>query len=172
MFLFFNDFNFNPFPHSTILQQTSLNIFCQNIENLYNSMDNLWLKMENIVAKGEIARFEQFLLLSLCFQKDVSESVYMRFWVMIKHLWNHLPLLKHLSKTIVTCYEWKYDYLIEVKILWQKLKLLIISCMAFTKACTLQTILATPYLTSLIRVCFGCFNHYQVIETYREWLSR
>ena len=32
-------------------------------------MDNLRLKVENIVAKGEIARFEQFLLLSLCFQK-------------------------------------------------------------------------------------------------------
>ena len=28
-------------------------------------------KVENIVAKGEIARFEQFLLLSLCFQKSV-----------------------------------------------------------------------------------------------------
>ena len=71
----------NPFPHTKILQQT-LNIFCQNIENLYNRMDNLWLKVENIVAKGEIARFEQFLLLSLCFQKAVcsnsSESVYMR----------------------------------------------------------------------------------------------
>ena len=26
---------------------------------------------ENIVAKGEIARFEQFLLSSLCFQKAV-----------------------------------------------------------------------------------------------------
>ena len=34
-------------------------------------MDNLGLKVENIVAKGEIARFEQFLLLSLCFQKAV-----------------------------------------------------------------------------------------------------
>ena len=34
-------------------------------------MDNLWLKVENIMAKGEIARFEQLLLLSLCFQKDV-----------------------------------------------------------------------------------------------------
>ena len=31
-------------------------------------MDYLWLKVENIVAKGEIARFVQFLLLSLCFQ--------------------------------------------------------------------------------------------------------
>ena len=45
-------------------------------------MDNLSLKVENIVAKEEIARFEQFLLLQLCFQKssaaDASESVYMR----------------------------------------------------------------------------------------------
>ena len=34
------------------------------------------------MAKGEIARFEQFLLLSLCFKKPsaavASESVYMR----------------------------------------------------------------------------------------------
>ena len=26
----------NPFPHTTILPQTTLNIFCQRIENLYN----------------------------------------------------------------------------------------------------------------------------------------
>ena len=61
----------NPFPHTTILQQTTLNVFCQNIENLYNWMDNLWPKVKNIVAKGEIARFVQFLLLSLCFKKAV-----------------------------------------------------------------------------------------------------
>ena len=64
----------NPFPHITILQQTTLNIFCQKIENLINWMDNLWLKVENIVAKGEIARFEKFLLLSLCFQKGKGLS--------------------------------------------------------------------------------------------------
>ena len=37
-------------------------------------------KVENIVAKGEIAHFMQFLLLSQCFQKlsasEASESVY------------------------------------------------------------------------------------------------
>ena len=49
---------FNPFPHTTILQQTTSNIFCQKIENLYNWMINLWLKVENIVTKVEIARFE------------------------------------------------------------------------------------------------------------------
>ena len=27
---------FNPFPHTTILQQTTLNISCQKMENLYN----------------------------------------------------------------------------------------------------------------------------------------
>ena len=26
----------NPIPHTTILQQTTLNVFCQNIENLHN----------------------------------------------------------------------------------------------------------------------------------------
>ena len=62
------------FPHTTILQQKTLNIFCQKMENLYNWMDILWLKVENIVAKGKIARFEQFLLLSLCFQKVVCCS--------------------------------------------------------------------------------------------------
>ena len=59
------------FPHMTILQQMTLNIFFQKIENLSNWMDNLWLKAENIVAKGQIARFEQFLHLSLGFLKAI-----------------------------------------------------------------------------------------------------
>ena len=45
-------------------------------------------KVENVVAKGEIARFEQFIRLSLCFQKssaaEASESVYM--WKRVKQL--------------------------------------------------------------------------------------
>ena len=32
--------------------------------------------MVNIVAKGEIARFVQFLLLFLCFQKGIRKRVY------------------------------------------------------------------------------------------------
>ena len=76
-------FRLNSFPHTIILQQTTLNVFWQNIENLHNWMDNLWQKVENIVAKGEIARFVQFLLLShYVFKKlsaaEASESVYMR----------------------------------------------------------------------------------------------
>ena len=38
-------------------------------------------KIENIVAKGEIGNFEQFLLLTQCFQKssaaEASETIYM-----------------------------------------------------------------------------------------------
>ena len=58
-----------PFPHTTILQQTTLNIFCQKIENIYNWMNNLWLKVENIVAKEEIDGFVQFR--KICFRKAV-----------------------------------------------------------------------------------------------------
>ena len=80
--LLYMQYRFNPFPHTTILQQTTLNIFCQQIENLYNWMNNLRLKVENIVAKGEIARIEQFLLFHYVFKKlsaaEASGSVYMR----------------------------------------------------------------------------------------------
>ena len=58
------------FPLATNLQQKTEHILSKN-RNLHNWNDNLWLKVENIVAKGEIACFEQFLLLSLCFQKAV-----------------------------------------------------------------------------------------------------
>ena len=39
----------------------TLNIFCQKTENLYNWIDNLWLKVENNVAKGEILFVTMFL---------------------------------------------------------------------------------------------------------------
>ena len=58
----------NPFPHTTILQQTTLNVFRQKLENLYNWMDNLWLKVENIVSKGEIARVVQFFFCHYVFK--------------------------------------------------------------------------------------------------------
>ena len=38
--------SFNPFPHTRTLRQTTLNTFCQTIEDLYNWMDNQWLKVE------------------------------------------------------------------------------------------------------------------------------
>ena len=45
-------------------------------------------RVENIVVKGEIARFGQFFLLSQCYQKssaaEASESIYM--WERVKKL--------------------------------------------------------------------------------------
>ena len=47
-------------------------------------------RVENSLAKGEIARFEQILLLSQCFQKssaaDVSKCVYR--WERVKSIMN------------------------------------------------------------------------------------
>ena len=52
------------------------------MKNLYNCTVYLQNKIENIVAKGEIACFEQFLLLLQFFQKssaaDALKYVYMR----------------------------------------------------------------------------------------------
>ena len=39
-------------------------------------MDKLWLKVENIVTKGEYARFDKFLLFH--YAAEASENVYMR----------------------------------------------------------------------------------------------
>ena len=58
----------------TILQQTTLNVFYQNIENLHNWIDNLWRKVENILYN--------FFFCYYVFKKlsaaDASERVYMR----------------------------------------------------------------------------------------------
>ena len=56
-----------PFPAYDNSAADDFEHILQKIENLYNWMNNLWLKLENIVAKGAIASFEQFLLMSLCF---------------------------------------------------------------------------------------------------------
>ena len=54
----------NSFQHTTNLQQTTENIpILMKVQSLN--------KVENMVTKGEIACFEQFLLLSPCFQKSV-----------------------------------------------------------------------------------------------------
>ena len=64
-------------------------------------------KVENILAKGEVARFEQFLLLSQCFQKssaaEASERVFM--WERVKphenqasEVWKHMAIEPVLAK--------------------------------------------------------------------------
>ena len=74
-------------------------------------MDNLWPKVENIVSKGEIARFDQ-IFLSPCFQKAVaSESVYMRHFVAsaTDAFWKYFGKKKKLlKKNIVSFKDFPY----------------------------------------------------------------
>ena len=61
-----------PFPsYDNSVVDDFEHILSNNGKSLYYWMDNLWLKVENIVTKGEIARYVQFLLLLLSFQKAV-----------------------------------------------------------------------------------------------------
>ena len=77
-----SDWYVNPFPRAAHQQQTTLKMSFSNImDSLYKCWHNYGEKVENIVTKGEIARVEQFLLLSRCFQKkssaaDASKCVY------------------------------------------------------------------------------------------------
>ena len=72
----------NPFPHTIILQQTTLNIFCQNIENLYNWMDNLWQIVGTLWQKEKLHVLCYFFFCHYVFKKssaaEAPESVYMR----------------------------------------------------------------------------------------------
>ena len=64
---------FNPFPHTANLQQITFKTSRQkNGKPQLMKVHVLWLKKNEIIlTKGEIAHFEQFLLLSKCFQKVV-----------------------------------------------------------------------------------------------------
>ena len=61
----------NPLPDTSILDQVKLQIkiWCQKYEQMRIQLSDL---VENIVGKGEIACYEQFLLFPQCFQKQGS----------------------------------------------------------------------------------------------------
>ena len=70
-------------------------------------MDNLGLKVtvENIVTKGEIARFVQFLLLSLCFQKAVCCRGIRKRFNPFPHVYNTISTADDIEKqTLITLY--------------------------------------------------------------------
>ena len=72
-------------------------------------MDNLSLKVENIVAEEKIALFELFLLLSLCFQKAVCCRG------VRKHLYVGKGYLKtHWSMNLTLLYfgDWSFNILL------------------------------------------------------------
>ena len=61
-----------PFPKQQILDSSKLKEF---VDDNFNLDENGWKfskRVENTVGKGEIARYEQFLLFLQCFQKTCT----------------------------------------------------------------------------------------------------
>ena len=75
----------NPFPHTSYQQQTTLKVCSQTHEN---SINEGTITEKKKLGNGGIARFEQFLLLPICFQKtsiaEAPESVYIYIWERVK----------------------------------------------------------------------------------------
>ena len=72
---------FNPFPHTTNLQQTTLKTYWQNRgKSVYYNKDTINEKSGKHVTKGEMAGFELFLLLSVFSKvvcsRDITNSLY------------------------------------------------------------------------------------------------
>ena len=68
MFFFF----FKPFPKQKILDSSKFKEFPDNNLELNESGRKFVKRVENTVGKGEIARYEQFLLFQQCFQKTYT----------------------------------------------------------------------------------------------------
>ena len=62
-------FSFNPFPKRQILDTSKLKEFADGNFKFGENGGKFSKWVENTVGKGEIARYEQFLLFPLCFQK-------------------------------------------------------------------------------------------------------
>ena len=64
---------FQPFPKRQILDSSKLKGFADNKFDENGRKFPKWV--ENTVGKGEIARFEQFLLFPKCFQKTFTADM-------------------------------------------------------------------------------------------------
>ena len=65
----------NPFPKQQILDSSKLKEVTDYNFNFYKNGGKFSKWVENTVEKGEIARCEQFLLFSQCFQKTCTVDV-------------------------------------------------------------------------------------------------
>ena len=64
-----HDQSFNPLPQDKILDWSKLKQFADNNFKFDENSRKFSKQVENTVGKGEIARYEQFLLFPQCFQK-------------------------------------------------------------------------------------------------------
>ena len=63
---------FNPFPNDKFWTPSKLKEFTDDNFKFDENGKKFFNKLENTVRKGEIARYEQFLLFSQCFQKTCT----------------------------------------------------------------------------------------------------
>ena len=79
------DFVINPIPDDKILDWSKLKQFARDSFEFEENGRKLSRRVENTVGKGEIARYEQFLLFPQCFQKacfpGASKGVVVWEWV-------------------------------------------------------------------------------------------
>ena len=61
-----------PFPKQQILDSSKLKEFADNNFKFNENSRRFSKRVENTVGKGEIARFEPFLLFPQCFQKTCT----------------------------------------------------------------------------------------------------
>ena len=75
----------NPSPNDKVLDPSKLKEYADDNFKSYENGRKLSKRVENTVGKGEIARYEQFLLLPQCFQKacfqGASKGVIVWEWV-------------------------------------------------------------------------------------------
>ena len=62
----------NPLPNDTFLDWSNFKEFADNNFKLNENGRKLSKRVENTVGKGEIARYEQFILFPQCFQKTCT----------------------------------------------------------------------------------------------------
>ena len=67
-----NNLLFKPFPKQQYLDCSKVKVFADDNFKLDGNGRNISKWVENTVGEGEIARYEQFLLLPQCFQKTCT----------------------------------------------------------------------------------------------------
>ena len=83
-------FLFNPLPDNKILDWSKLKQIEDDIFIFDENSRKFSKRVENTVGKGEIARYEQFLLFPQCFQKacflEASKGVIVWEWLKLQEL--------------------------------------------------------------------------------------
>ena len=96
--------------------RATLNLFCQKIENLYNCMDNLCLKMKTLCQKEKLLVLSNFFFCHYVFKKlsaaEASESIYMRERV------NPLPHTNNLQQMTLETSRQKPERLFKIRYIY------------------------------------------------------